>query len=58
MEQEEIKKKVKKQNRQPGIEKIMEPRPEVIKPNYKAASKLEGKTALINNYSHGILRYK
>jgi hypothetical protein len=48
MEQEDFEKKATKQNRQPGLEKTMEPRPEFIKPHYKSCSKLNGKIALIN----------
>ena len=45
-----------KQNKQPGIEAKMNPRPEVIKANYKAAAKLEGKVALITGGDSGIGR--
>lgn len=45
-----------KQNKQPGIEAKMDPRPEYIKPGYKAAGKLIGKTALITGGDSGIGR--
>jgi NAD(P)-dependent dehydrogenase (short-subunit alcohol dehydrogenase family) len=45
-----------KQERQPGIEAEMDPRPEYIKPTYKAAGKLEGKSALITGGDSGIGR--
>jgi NAD(P)-dependent dehydrogenase (short-subunit alcohol dehydrogenase family) len=45
-----------KQNKQPGIEAEMDPRPEYIKETYKAASKLAGKVALITGGDSGIGR--
>nr|WP_279615712.1 SDR family oxidoreductase [Pedobacter soli] len=45
-----------KQNKQPGIEAKMDPQPEVIKENYKAAGKLENKVALITGGDSGIGR--
>ena len=45
-----------KQNRQPGVEKKMSPRPEYVNSNYKAAGKLMGKTALITGGDSGIGR--
>lgn len=49
-------KKPKKQDRQPGIEAKMNPRPEYIKDSYIPASKLKGKIALITGGDSGIGR--
>ncbi|MFD0767313.1 SDR family oxidoreductase [Mucilaginibacter lutimaris] len=45
-----------KQDHQPGVEAEMDPRPEYIKPDYKAANKLAGKVALITGGDSGIGR--
>jgi NAD(P)-dependent dehydrogenase (short-subunit alcohol dehydrogenase family) len=42
------------QNRQPGIESEMNPRPISVGPNYKSAGKLAGKTAIITGGDSGI----
>src|ERR1700761_6278611 len=49
-------KKPKKQNKQPGIEARMDPRPEYIKDTYMPADKLKGKVALVTGGDSGIGR--
>jgi NAD(P)-dependent dehydrogenase (short-subunit alcohol dehydrogenase family) len=45
-----------KQDRQPGIESIMNPRPVFMDPDYKASNRLQGKTAVITGGDSGIGR--
>ncbi|PZD95780.1 NAD(P)-dependent oxidoreductase [Paenibacillus sambharensis] len=42
------------QEKQPGLETKMNPKPEIESPNYKAAGKLNGKTAIITGGDSGI----
>lgn len=56
MQTSEIEKKAKTQDRQPGIESEMRPRPEIIKKTYKSAGKLAGKVALVTGGDSGIGR--
>lgn len=48
--------KPEKQDKQPGIEAEMNPRPEYIKSSYKPAEKLKGKIALVTGGDSGIGR--
>ena len=48
--------KPEKQDKQPGIEAKMNPRPEYINPNYKPAGKLTGKVTLVTGGDSGIGR--
>ncbi|WP_093047707.1 SDR family oxidoreductase [Salipaludibacillus aurantiacus] len=43
-----------RQLRQPGLERLMEPRPIIENPHYKGSGKLAGKTALITGGDSGI----
>lgn len=42
------------QNKQPGIESLMNPRPKFEDPNYKGSEKLKGKNVLITGEIAGL----
>lgn len=59
MQKASVKRKVRKaavQNKQPGLEYLMEPKPRFASIKYKASGKLAGKTALITGGDSGIGR--
>jgi NAD(P)-dependent dehydrogenase (short-subunit alcohol dehydrogenase family) len=55
-ERQQQERPAQEQERQPGIEAEMEPRPEVLAPHYRGSGKLEGRVAIVTGGDSGIGR--